>query len=99
MIEFIKTAVSQNPDLSLKFIQGGHHRIMKSGWYGSLWIIKTATRGYRVETTGSVATNLNPEISILLGRDNDIETDRGYKGWFVEKISDVEKIINSYGRI
>lgn len=99
MIEFIVSAVSRNPDLSIKEIQGEHHRIMKTGWHGSLWIVKTATRGYRIETTGSVATHLNSEIKTLLGRDNDKETVKGYKIWFAENDSDVEKIINIYGKL
>lgn len=99
MIEFIEKAVSNNPDLSIKEIQGEYHRIMKTGWHGSLWIVKTARRGYRVETTGDVGTNLNSEIRDLLGRDNDRETTKGYKIWFTDNIAEVEKIIGIYGRL
>ncbi len=99
MIEFIKTAISQNPDLSVKENQGEHHRIMKTGWHGSLWIFKTETRGYRVETTGSVGTRLNPEIRNFLGRNYDHETVKGYKIWFVDTANEVKKIIDIYGRM
>lgn len=99
MIRFIEIAVSRNPDLSVKEIQGEHHRIMKTKWFGSLWIVKTARRGYRLETTGDVATRLNSEIRNLLGRDFDKQTVKGYKVWFVETASDVEKIIGVYGQM
>ncbi len=98
-LEFIASAVLLNPDLSVKEVPGGYHRIMKSGWHGSLWINKTATRGYRIVTTGSTGTTLNPEIKLLLGRDNDEETAEGYKVWFVENKSDVEKVISLYGQL
>ncbi len=99
MDENIKSAVDAQSELSLKLNKGEHHRIMKTGWYGSLWIVKTERRGYRVETTGSVGTRLNPEIKNFLGRDYDRETVEGYKGWFVDTANEVKKIIDIYGRI
>ena len=99
MIEFIKSAIDGQLELSLKLVEGGHHRIMKTGWHGSLWTVKTATHGYRVETTGSVGTSLNSEIKNLLGRDYDRETVKDYKIWFVENNWGVEKIINIYARL
>jgi hypothetical protein len=98
MNESIKSAVAAQPDLKLKLNKGEHHRIMKTGWHGSLWIFKTERRGYRVETTGSVGTRLNPEIRNVLGRDYDQETVKGYKIWFVDTAEDVKKIIDIYGR-
>jgi len=79
MDENIKSAVDAQPELSLKLNKGEHHRIMKTGWHGSLWIVKTARRGFRVETTGDIGTNLNSEIRNFLGRDNDREATKGYK--------------------
>lgn len=99
MDENIKSAVDSQPELSLKLNKGEHHRIIKTGWHGSLWIFKTERRGYRVETTGSVGTRLNPEIKIFLGRDYDRETVKGYKIWFVDISNEVRKIIDIYGRI
>lgn len=99
MLDFIETAVEKQPELSLKLNKGDHHRIMKTGWYGSLWIVKTETRGYNITTTGSVGTRFNPEIKILLGRDYDQETSKGYKTWFVDTADDVRKIIDIYGKI
>ena len=98
MIEIIEKAVFRYPDLTVKENKGEHHRVMKAGRHGSLWIVKTGKLGYRVETTGSVGTVLNSEIRILLGRDNDRETVKGYKVWYVDGIADVEKIIALYGR-
>lgn len=95
----IKSMVDAQPKLSLKLNKGEHHRIMKIGWDGSLWIFKTETRGYRVETTGSVGTRLNPRIKNLLKKDYDHETAKGYKIWFVETIGEVKKIIEIYGQI
>lgn len=99
MIEFIENAVSRLPGLTVKENRGEHHRIMKTGWHGSLWIVKTERLGYRVETTGSVGAALNSEIRTLLGRDNDRETVKGYKVWYVDDTADVEKIIGIYERI
>ncbi len=99
MIEFIEETVSRNPNLSIKENKGEHHRIMKAGWHGSLWIFKTERRGYRVETTGSVGAQLNPEIRNFLGRNYDHETVKGYKIWFVDTANEVKKIIDIYGRI
>lgn len=99
MSEIIKKAVDANSELSLKLNKGEHYRIMKTGWFGSLWIYKTETRGYRVETTGSVGTRLNPEIKGFLGRDYDHETTKGYKIWYVDTADEVRQIIEMYGRI
>jgi hypothetical protein len=99
MDESIKSAVDARIILSLKLNKGEHHRIMKTGWQGSLWIFKTEKRGYRVETTGSVGARLNPEIRNFLGRDYDRETVKGYKIWFVDTDDEVKKIIDIYGRI
>jgi hypothetical protein len=95
----IKSAVDVQPEMSLKLNKDEHHRIMKTGWHGSLWIFKTEMRGYRVETTGSVGTRLNPEIRNFLGRDYYRETVKGYKIWFVDTADEVKKIIDIYGRI
>ena len=99
MDENIKSAIDAQPELSLKLNKGEHHRIIKTGWHGSLWIFKTERRGYRVETTGSVGTRLNPQIKNFLRRDYDYETIKGYKIWFVETIGEVKKIIDIYGQI
>jgi len=99
ILEFIESAVKKQPKLNLKPNKGGHHRIINTGWYGSLWIVKTATNGFRVETTGTVGTSLNPEIRNFLGRENERESVKGYKIWFVENPSDVEKIIGIYGKL
>lgn len=99
MDENIKSAVDAQSELSLKLNKGEHHRIMKTGWHGSLWIYKTERRGYRVETTGSVGTHLNPAIKNFLGRDYDHETVKGYKIWFVDTVGEVKKIIDLYGQI
>ena len=45
MNESIKSAVEAQADLKLKLNKGEHHRIMKAGWNGSLWIVKTERRG------------------------------------------------------
>jgi hypothetical protein len=79
MLEFIESAVDAQPSLKLKLNKGDHHRIMKTGWHGSLWIVKTERRGFRVETTGSVGTHLNSEIKNFLGRDYDQATVKDYK--------------------
>lgn len=99
MNENIKIAVDEQPALSLKLNKGEHYRIMKSGWHGSLWIFKTETRGYRIETTGSVGTHLNPEIKTALGKDHEQVTVKGYKIWFVDTFNEVKKIIKIYGQI
>lgn len=99
MIEFIKSAVAKQSELSLKLVEGGHHRIMKTGLRGSLWVLKTKKSGYRIETNGSVGTLLNPEIKLQLGRDYDDETTKGYKIWFVDSPDEVNKIIDIYGQI
>jgi hypothetical protein len=99
MNEIIKTAVDQNSELSLKLNKGEHHRIMKTGWHGSLWIYKTKTRGYCITTTGSVGTRLNPAIKDFLSRGYDQETSKGYKIWFVDTADEVRQIIDIYGRI
>jgi hypothetical protein len=99
MDEVIKSAIETHLELSLKLNKGEHHRIMKTGWTGSLWIFKTETLGYRVETTGSVGTRLNPEIKNFLKRDFDRETVKGYKIWYVDTAGEVRKIIDIYGRI
>jgi hypothetical protein len=99
MIDLIVTAVAKQPELSLKINKGDHYRIMKSGWYGSLWIYKTERRGFRVEPTGSVGTHLNLQIKQFLGRDYDQVTVKGYKIWFVDTPDEVRKIIEIYGRI
>jgi hypothetical protein len=99
MDKHIKSAIDAQSELSLKLTEGDHHRIMKTGWHGSLWIFKTERRGYRIETTGSVGTHLNPKIKNFLGRDYDQETVKGYKVWFVETVGKVEKIIEIYGQI
>jgi hypothetical protein len=99
MDKSIKSAVDKHSQLSLKLNKGEHHRIMKTGWHGSLWIYKTENRGYRVETTGSVGEHLNPEIRNFLGRDYDRITVKGYKIWFVDTANEVRKIIDIYSRI
>ncbi len=99
MNEHIKSAVDAQSELSLKLNKGEHHRIMKTGWHGSIWISKTASRGYRIETTGSVGNILNPKIINLLGRVNDEENAKGYKVWFVENNSDIEKVISLCGKL
>jgi hypothetical protein len=99
MNENIKSAVDANSELSLKLNKGDHHRIMKAGWHGSLWIFKTERRGYRVETTGSVGAHLNSQIKHLLGRDCDHVTVKGYKIWFVDTDHEVKKIIDLYGQM
>ena len=48
-------------------------------------------RGYRIETTGSVSTLLNPEIRNLLGKEYDHESVKGYKIWFVDTVDKVKK--------
>lgn len=98
MDENIKSAVDAQPELSLKLNKGENHRIMKTGWRGSLWIFKTEKRGYNITTTGSTGTSLNPEIKNFLGRDYDRETVKGYKLWFVNTADEVKKIIDIYGR-
>lgn len=99
MDENIKSAVDAQSALSLKLNKGEHHRIMKTGWHGSLWVFKTEKRGYRVETTGSVGTRLNSEIRNFLGRDYERETVKGYKVWFVETANEVKKIIDTFERM
>lgn len=99
MNETIESAADAQSKLKIKLNKGEHHRIMKTGWHGSLWIFKTQKRGYRVETTGTVGTFLNSEIKLLLGRDSDQITVKGYKIWFVDTSDEVKKIIDLYGRI
>lgn len=99
MDENIKSAVDAESELSLKLNKGENHRVMKTGWHGSLWIYKTITRGYRVETTGSVGTRLNSEIRNFLGKDPDHVTVKGYKIWYVDTADEVKRIIEIYGRI
>ncbi len=95
MIEFIKTAVSRHSTLGLKK-NPTEHRIMKSGCKGSLWI-GTRYDGYRLQTTGSVATILDKEIERLQG--NPVgENEKGYKFWYVDDSRVVEKIIDIFGR-
>ncbi len=96
MIEFVRMAVSRQPALSLKKNQT-EHRIMKSDWKGSLWI-GTRYNGYRLQTTGSIATILDGEIKRLQGNHNG-ENKKGYKFWYVDDSHIVEQIINFFGRI
>ena len=93
MDENIKSAVDAQSDLSFKLNKGEHYRIMKTGHHGSLWIFKTERRGYRVETTGSVGTSLNPEIRNLLGKEYDHESVKGYKIWFVDTVDEVKNLL------
>ncbi len=96
MIEFVRTSVSRQPTLSLKKNQT-EHRIMKSGWKGSLWI-GTRYDGYRLQTTGSVATILDKEIERFQG--NPVgENKKGYKFWYVDDSRIVEEIIEIFGRV
>ena len=97
MIRFIEKAVSHHPKLSLKVNKGEHHRIMKTGWLGSVWIVESK-RSYRVETTGDVGKYLNGEIIKLHGQ-NAGENTKGYKYWYIDSVDDVEKIIEIYGRL
>ena len=99
MDKFIKAAVDAQSDLKLKVNIGEIHRIMKNRWNGSLWILKTETLGYRVETTGSVGTHLNRKIKNLLGRDRNRVSEKGYYIWYVDTPDEVKKIIEIYGQI
>jgi hypothetical protein len=96
MIEFIKNAVSRQSTLGLKK-NLTEHRIMKSGWKGSLWV-GTRYDGYRLQTTGSAATFLDKEIERLQGNPTG-ENEKGYKYWYVDDYRIVEEIISIFGRI
>ncbi len=94
MIDFIESIVSRFPELTCQMNKGDRLRIMKNGWYGSLWATyKKNTDKYRFLLTGDVDSKLASQIALLYGKHN-LET-RGYKYWYLIK-SDVEKIIKVY---
>ena len=96
MIEFIRAAVLHHSTLSLKK-NLAEHRVMKSGCKGSLWI-GTRYDGYRLQTTGLVATILDGEIERLQG--NPVGANKkGYKYWYVDDSRIVKEIIDIFGRI
>ncbi|OGU98827.1 MAG: hypothetical protein A2315_14215 [Ignavibacteria bacterium RIFOXYB2_FULL_35_12] len=94
MLEFVETVGSRFPELTCLMRKGERLRIMKEGWYGSLWsTYKKNTEKYHFELTGDVDTKLSGQISLMHGKYK-LET-RGYKYWDLNK-ADVEKIIKIY---
>lgn len=94
MMEFIRKAVSRYTTLSFQE-NVGEDRIMKSGRKGSLWI-KRRYDGFRLQTTGEVASILDKEIERLHGEC--IGKPKGYKYWHIDDFRIVEKIIDIYGQ-
>ena len=93
-IKFIESLVSTlEPILSLKINMGDRHRIMKSGWKGSMWVTQRAS-GYRVHITGDVEKHLTEDLEALYGKCNGI--DLGYPYWYVDDKKDVVEIIEIY---
>jgi hypothetical protein len=95
MIEFVESTVLQfSKELSPKLNKGDRLRIMKDGWYGSMWVTyKKRTDKYRFLLTGNVDTKIASKIALLYGKYN-LET-RDYKYWDLNK-ADVKKIIRLY---
>lgn len=94
MSDYIKTLVSDFPSLEYKPNQG-EDRIRKSGVKGSLWI-KNRYDGFRLQTTSEIANILDDEIERLHG--NPIGEQKGYKYWYIDDSSIVEKIIEFLSR-
>jgi len=94
MIDFVESVVRQFPELSCKMNEGERLRIMKNGWYGSLWATyKKNTDKYRFLLTGDVDSKLASQFALLFGK-HSLET-RNYKYWKVDK-RDVEKILKTF---
>lgn len=93
----IEAEVRRHTRLSFKVNSGDEHRIMHSGLSGSLWI-RPRYRGYRVATTGEVA-RLNAEIEQLIGPCTGVEDGKGYKFWYLDESTNVDKIIASLGNL
>jgi hypothetical protein len=94
MIDFVEAFVSQFPELTCKPNKGDRLRIMKHGWYGSLWATyMKRTDKYRFLLTGEVDSKIASKIAFLYGKYY-LET-RNYKYWDLNKI-DVKNIIKIY---
>ena len=92
--EFIKGIVSRHQSLSLKQ-NIGELRVTKTGLNGSVWI-KTRYSGFRLQTTGEVASLLDKEIERLQG--NSSGEHKGYKYWHIDDSQIVEELIDILGK-
>ena len=94
MIGFVENSVPKFPNLSCQMNKGERLRIMKDGWYGSLWsTYKKNTDKYRFLLTGDVDSKLASQIALLFGKYN-LET-RDYKYWDLDR-SEVEIILKTF---
>lgn len=96
----IESIVSKNKSLSLNAHNPREYGINKTSLKGSLWISTYEGKKYkgtRVQTTGEVASILNDHIEQLQSS-RYVGEHHGYKYWFVENSSDVEKLIDIFGR-
>jgi hypothetical protein len=93
-IESIEPVIKRNLSLTLQ-INKSEYRIMKGECKGSLWIGKRYD-GFRVQTTGDIASILDNEIERLQGKA--IGEPRGYKFWYIDDFFIMEKVIDFYGR-
>ena len=97
MLKIVDSNVSRYSKLTLQVNKGRIHRIMKSDWRGSLWI-SSRYGGYKILTTGEVASGLNSAIIEHFGESNGTDN-KGYKYWFLDTDGELENVISIFGRI
>ena len=97
MNEYIKNIVSAFPLLEYKRNEG-EDRIRKSGVKkGSLWV-SNRYKGFRLQTTGEIASILDEEIEELCGKPVGEEKPQAYKYWYVDDYHLVKRIIEFLGK-
>lgn len=96
MIEFIKSTVSQYPNLSFQLNKAERHRIKKSGWKGSLWITPRKD-GFQIYLNGDVQSELSTQIRTLCGDENGAYGRNCY--WNIQDEEKIKTIIAKYSEI